>query len=169
MLLNQVDSFTHTPSTQTLSLPFAIESSWAVGKLDKLKAYTSHAVASTTNFNIGVGQALVALSEREPGRFLSLIEDLRISIARNLSIANTASLQDCHDAMLKFHVLAEVEAISGLNESTVFDKPKFISSLDQRLDVLGPFLADKQYILGLRRAAMQISLYVNHVRYEYIC
>ena len=148
----------HTPASNALSLPFAIESSWCVGKFEKLKVYVDQAPVTTKDFNVGMGQALLALSERNPEKFSSKIEEIRVSIARNLSVSNTASLQDCHDAMIRCHILAEVEAITQMSEPKSSNKAKFLSSLDQRLDILGPFLADKQYVLGLRRAAMQLSM-----------
>ena len=59
--------------------------------------------------------------------------------------------------MLKFHVLTEMEMISGIGKMDQASKSRLSKSLNIRLDALGPFLSDKQYILGLRRAAMQVS------------
>ena len=59
--------------------------------------------------------------------------------------------------MLKMHVLTEVELISGVLPDPNMERQALISSLNQRLDVVGAFLSDKQYILGIRRAIMQLS------------
>lgn len=58
--------------------------------------------------------------------------------------------------MLKFHAITEVEAISSAPVEAT-EKSSLLSSLDRRLDLLGAFVSDKQYLLGLRRAAMQLS------------
>lgn len=141
-----------------LSLPFATEASWVTGKWDRLRTYLSlSSESSEGNFNIGVGWALLALLEDKPDRFSELLERLRSNTAKGLSVTNTASLQGCHDLLLKFHVLTEIEMISDLRNNDKADKSSLRNSLNLRLDALGPFLSEKQYILGLRRAVMQLS------------
>ena len=80
--------------------------------------------------------------------------------AKSLSPTSTASLQECRESMLRFHVLSEIESLSGLGRQGDTEKATVLGSLKQRLEVLGPFVSDKQYILGLRRAIMQLSKYV---------
>lgn len=140
-----------------LSLPFAVESSWVTGKWAKLRQYLTP-IPDTfgMDFNIGIGKALLALSDADFGRFNILLDQLRRLNARSLSATNTMSLQICHSAMLRFHAVTEVEAISGVLPDEC-EKPALLSSLNKRLDVLGAFLSDKQYLLGLRRATMQLS------------
>jgi serine/threonine-protein kinase ATR len=36
-----------------------------------------------------------------------------------------------------------------------------IENLDRRLDIIGAYTSDKQYLLGLRRATMSLSRYVT--------
>ena len=112
--------------------------------------------ASDGDFNIGIGRALLALSEENRSRFSSALDQLRLNTVRGLSTTNITSLQGCHDSLLKFHALAELEMIGGAEEMHISKKSSLLSLLDQRLDVLGPFVSDKQYLLGLRRAAMQL-------------
>lgn len=107
-------------------------------------------------FNIGIGKALLALSNSDFDRFNIVMDQLRRLNARSLSATNTMSLQMCHSVMLRFHAITEVEAISGVLP-VEYEKPALLSSLSKRLDVLGAFLSDKQYLLGLRRATMQLS------------
>ena len=155
--MNQVDSFQKSEATIALSLPFAVEASWVTGKWDKLKGYLSVSTeASDGDFNVGIGRALLALAEDNTGQFSSVLEQLRRNTIRGLSATNTASLQGCHDSLLKLHALAEIEIISGAREMDKSKKSSLMSSMDHRLDVLGPFVSDKQYLLGLRRAAMQL-------------
>ena len=128
------------------------------GKWDKLRTYLSSAPDfAEADFNIGVGRALLALSDGELETFSGLLNRLRQNTARSLSITNTTSLQGCHELMLRFHVLTEIEMISGIRGRLDGEKKNLLASLGQRLDVLGPFHSDKQYVLGLRRATMQLS------------
>ncbi len=128
------------------------------GKWAKLNKYlTESRVTLGGEFNVGVGSALLALSQDKTDQFSTTLDSLRQNIAKSLSTNNTMSLQSCHDAMLHFHVLTEIEAISGVRGQDDVEKWSLVKSLNQRLDVLGAFLSDKQYILGLRRATMQVS------------
>ena len=158
VLLNQIEGFQQSQASTQLSLPFAVEASWVTGKWAKLKKYlTESNLTLGGDFNIGVGRALLALSQDETDRFSDVLDNLRQNIAKGLSTSNTMSLQSCHDAMLQFHVITEIEAISGMRNKDEAEKSSLIRSLNQRLDVLGAFLSDKQYTLGLRRATMQVS------------
>ncbi|KAL9104639.1 MAG: hypothetical protein Q9163_000443 [Psora crenata] len=157
VLLNQIETFHHTPMSQALSVPFATEASWVTGKWEKLRMYINQSTPETGDFNSDVGRALLALLDDRLDQFAMIIRNMRSFEARNLSTTSTASLQECHESMLRFHVLAELEAISGAQGADYVDKANLIESLNQRLEVLGPFVADKQYILGLRRATMQLS------------
>ena len=127
------------------------------GKWKKLRNFVDQSPPWMRDFNVGIGRALLTLTDNRTDLFATILENLRSFEIRSLSPTNTASLQECHESMLRFHVLAELEAISGVRTAGAVDKPKLMKSLDQRLDVLGPFLSDKQYILGLRRATMQLS------------
>ena len=158
VLLNQVEGFHQSDATSTLSLPFAIEASWVTGKWDKLKRYLSMSTeALDGDFNVGVGRALLALSEDDISQFSIVLDQLRHNTARGLSVTNTMSLQGCHDSLLKFHALAEIEMIGSSKDMDKKKKSSLVTSMDRRLDVLGPFMSDKQYLLGLRRASMQLS------------
>ena len=158
MLLNQVEGLSLSDSAATKLLPFAIEASWVTGKWERLKKYLGLAPKSLDlDFSIGIGSALLSLQERDSERFTQAVQKLRTNNAKNLSITTTASLQACHEAMLRFHVLAEVEAIGSIQTSEHFDRRALLKSLDRRLEVLGALFSDKQYLLGLRRATMQLS------------
>lgn len=128
------------------------------GKWSKLRRYLSPSVeAFNEDFNVRIGGALLALSQEDVNKFSASLNKLRQITARGLSTTNTASLQACHEAMLRFHAITEVEAISGVNAADENDKLSLLSTLDKRLELLGAFVSDKQYLLGLRRATMQLS------------
>lgn len=152
----------HT-ATQTVSrlLPFATEASWTTGRWPALEKYVSMAPVSIgEDFSVSIGQALLALHKNELGNFTSTIRTLREHIACSLSLSTTASIGSCHDTMLKFHVLTELEMIAGTDNTAVAERSQVLASLDRRLEVVGAYLNDKQYLLGIRRAAMQLSKYV---------
>ncbi len=128
------------------------------GKWEKLRKYLSQSTENSEgNFNVGVGRVLLALSEEKLDDSTAVLNQLRRHTVRGLSATNTSSLQDCHDALLKFHVLTEIEMIRDERNMDKAGTSSLRTSLELRLDALGPFLSDKQYILGIRRAVMQLS------------
>lgn len=141
-----------------MSLPFAAEASWVTGKWEKLRQYLTPAVEEFGgDFNVRIGVALLALSQGQLDKFTNTLDNLRQITAKSLSATNTTSLQACHEAMLRLHAITEVESISGVHAPKGDDKASLLSSLDKRLDLLGAFESDKQFLLGLRRATMQLS------------
>ena len=163
VLLNQVEGLSQSQVSLSIALPYAAEAAWATGKWDKLaKLLSTCTDAVGRDFNVGIGSALLALKQNENERFTKILDELRRSTAGSLTATTTASLQACHDAMLRFHILAEVEAISGVRAGLEDGRSMTMGTLNQRLNVLGAFLSDKQYLLGIRRAAMQLSRYVLH-------
>ena len=158
VLLNQVDELLGSDSGTSKLLPFAIQASWVTGKWGKLKTYISLSSNSLeSDFDTGIGSALLALHDEDLNQFSVAVQKLRQNCARILSTSNTASLQACHDVVLKFHALAEVEGISGVRITKGSDRRVVLENMERRIEVLGAFLSDKQYLLGLRRAAMQLS------------
>lgn len=139
-----------------ISLPFAAEASWITGKYEKLRAYVNLDIPTSESFSTGVGKALIALSDANRELFEQRMQHLQETTAKTLSTTNTSSLQECHDLMLRFHVITEIQAISHASRADKFEKASFEKMLNQRLDIIGPFASDKQYILGLRRAAMEL-------------
>ncbi|OJD39951.1 protein kinase rad3 [Diplodia corticola] len=157
-LLVQVQSFQKSAgpcAPKILSL--AAEASWVTGKWKVLGDLLSTAPAGLQEFNVAVGDVLLSLRQKDVNGFIAKINDLRESIARGLSPSTTASLQACHDPMLKLHVLYEIEAISGAADASSMSRTDLLKNMDRRLDFLGAYTAEKQYILGLRRATMQLS------------
>ncbi|KAF2206005.1 hypothetical protein GQ43DRAFT_427658 [Delitschia confertaspora ATCC 74209] len=151
-------------STSTCSpdaLPFAAEAAWSTGKwerLEKILALPSkQATGNSSQFNVGIGRALLALRQRKTEEFKQTIAALREAVANDLSPTSTDSIHACHDSLMKLHVLYEVEAISGISDGPSPDREMVLGYLDRRLDVLGAYISDKQYLLGIRRAAMQLS------------
>ncbi|KAH8660790.1 protein kinase-like protein rad3 [Tricladium varicosporioides] len=158
VLLNYVEGMRTGLETAPALLPFVTEAAWSTGRWAALQEYTAKTPReSGEEFNIRVGRALLALHEENLELFQSVIKSTREQIACSLSIAATASLGSCHDTMLKLHALTELEMIAGTDRPENSDRPNVLASLNRRLEVIGAYLDDKQYLLGLRRAAMQLS------------
>lgn len=145
------------PSSSDIILPYAAEAAWLTGKWDVLDQLLSSKPGDMSqNFDIGIGKVLLDLRNADKDSFESGISNLRAIIMRNLSLATTTSLASAHGHLLKLHALYEVAAIGGLGSMQV-DRSKLFEQLDRRLELLGVFTDDKQYLLGLRRACMQLS------------
>ena len=157
VLLNQIAGFKQSEASLSISRPFAVEASWATGKWNKMKDYMSGAAAkNASDFNIGIAAALIAFQEKNYERFTDWLVKLRKDAARSLSTTSVSSLQACHDTMLKFHVLTDIEVISRIKQKDL-TRVTLVESLEHRLNVLGAFSSNKQYLLGIRRAMMQLS------------
>ncbi len=109
------------------------------------------------DFNVGIGRALLSLRNKNDVEFANIILALRQSLAKGLSPSTTASIQACHDYLVKLHALYEIEAVSGMGSPAVSNREIILENLDRRLDIIGAYTSDKQYLLGLRRAAMSLS------------
>lgn len=108
------------------------------------------------DFNVEMGRILLALQNDETS-FAPAVQALRKNIAGKLTASSTNSLKSCHDLLLQLHALYEVELLSGNSRSHSTDVDDIIETLDRRLDIVGAYTADKQWLLGLRRAVMQSS------------
>jgi serine/threonine-protein kinase ATR len=158
--LNYADGFRATDTFNVNTLPFATEAAWSTGKwshLERILGSFQGSINIIPDFNVGVGRALLALRAKNTDKFKEIIESLRAAVAKDLSPTATSSVHACHDALVKLHVLYEMETISGTSIPSPVDKGLLIQKLDQRLDVLGAYTSDKQYLLGIRRAVMQLS------------
>ena len=141
-------------------MPFAVEAAWSTGKWDQLERILTEpsetSAASPSDFNVGIGKALIALRHDKINDFKQTVDGLRAMLANGLSASVTASLHNSHDHLVKLHTLYELESISGLSDR-IPDKNTLFENLERRLDVLGAYTSDKQYLLGVRRAVMQLS------------
>ncbi|KAL2269062.1 hypothetical protein VTJ83DRAFT_3908 [Remersonia thermophila] len=158
VLLNYVEGM--TPSTANRIAPFAVEASWATGRwqtLEKhLRMYNAGDVSEV--FNLGVGQALLCLRDGNVEKFKEHVRMLREKVASSMTYSTTSSLRASHDAMLKCHVLSELEMIADekARGESGDQQQGILRTLHRRLEVLGAYVGDKQYLLGIRRAAMEL-------------
>ncbi|BCR99011.1 protein kinase MEC1 [Aspergillus luchuensis] len=142
-------------------LPFAVEATWITSNWGKLNEYLQQlSRLGRGEFNIEIGLALNAFRQGKYTEFWEHIEALRLSVAKSLTANSVVSLQSCHDSILKLHTLHEVESIARakFEDSESNDsRTKLPDILDRRLDILGGYISDKQYLLGLRRATMELT------------
>jgi serine/threonine-protein kinase ATR len=128
------------------------------GKLDMLQElFTDSYANDPQNFNVSIAKALIALKTRDHLKLQEIISEVRENIARSLTPATTQSLSKAHESALKLHAVYELEAISDTLKETKPDRGSLLDILNRRLDIIGAFTDDKQYLLGIRRAAMQLS------------
>ena len=152
-----------TPATINQIVPFAVEASWATGRWQTLQKYLGSYNAGNhlEVFNLGIGSALLALKDGKLDQFKAFIQELRDKAASSMSYSATVSLQSCHDAMLKCHVLTDLELIADNAVEDNGDQQETQTLLNRRLEVIGAYVSDKQYLLGIRRAAMELMRYVQ--------
>lgn len=142
-----------TGASQIL-LPLAAEACWMTGTLKTLepRLQLNHKVVNP-DFNVGVGRLLLHATNKAESSFQQELHALRKSITDGLSMAGTDSLQACHNEVFKLHVLYELDVLMGVSADKV---PQLLRALDKRLNVIGSYVQDKQYLLGVRRAVMAL-------------
>lgn len=153
VLLHHFDGLDTTQSLPFV-LPYAVESAWVSGRWKKLATYVAASNPHSGNFNVGIAKLLLSIYDGNSDHFGSLLEEVYQYAAGSFSANSIGSLQSSHDTMLKLHVLTDLRQIS---EASSEDKAEVLASLQSRLNILGSYVGDKQYLLGVRRAAMQIS------------
>lgn len=157
LILDHTSNMHDTLQTNGKVLSLVTEAAWSTGNWKELeRSLVANGDVHLSDFNTGLGSAMLALREKENEDFAEVVRRMRTMVAKTLSRSTTISLQTCHDQILKLHALYELEAISGL--SGVQRKPQALTPiLDQRLDVLGSYIPDKQHLLGIKRAVMHLS------------
>ena len=138
-------------------VPFAVEAAWASSRWETLRKFVDlHDNEQFDNFNFGVARVLLKLMEGAKGAFKQEINSLRNRISSSLTFSATASIHASHESLLRCHVLTDLEIIAGVHEDPNREVQDTLTALDRRLEVLGAYVNDKQYILGIRRAAMEL-------------
>ena len=128
------------------------------GRWDELRSTLEGlSVGTAGHFDVVIGCALLALHDGNEDKFRANLDALRREAVRNLSSTSILSLQASHDIRLRFHALSEIEAISGMQDMKATNHKKLITVLNHKLEVLGAYSSEKQYVLGLRRAVIALS------------
>ncbi|KAI5867447.1 phosphatidyl inositol 3-kinase [Durotheca rogersii] len=159
VLLNYVEGIEKHTALTTINriAPFAVEASWATGRWQTMEKFIKKYQGDhTENFNVSVAQALLYLQKRWTKEFASEMRTLRDRVNSSMNFSVTSSLRACHESMLKCHVLTDLELIAGINNDGSQHPQEILKTLDRRLEVIGSYVNDKQYVLSIRRAAMML-------------
>ncbi|KAF2147721.1 hypothetical protein K461DRAFT_248608 [Myriangium duriaei CBS 260.36] len=165
-LMGRDTEVTITPLRRQQLASFVMEAAWSTSDLNQLASglQLCDTTPSASHFNISVGSILTAINTGNVENANQTIEQLRSSISRSLTAANSNSLAACHNQLLQLHILHDIDRLkqyrpmapegerlttAALKEASTAD--------DKRLAILGSFTADKQTILAIRRATMKAS------------
>lgn len=153
VLLHHCDGF-KAPHSFPKIAPYALEAAWVNDRWDKLQGYLGLLPSNQGDFNVNLAVVFRDLSRGQVDQASKLLDHMEAEVASTLTMGSTSSLQACHETLLKLHVLRDVRDTTLATTET---KIQTIRSLDTRLNVLGSYVADKLYVLGVRRAAMKLS------------
>ncbi|KAI1411414.1 phosphatidyl inositol 3-kinase [Hypoxylon sp. FL1857] len=159
VLLNYVEGIEKHTAVTTINriVPYAVEASWATRRWQTMEKFiTKYQGDRTENFNVSVAQALLYLRKGWTKAFIDEMRIMRDRVNASMNHSVTSSLQACHEPMLKCHVLTDLELIAGINNDGNQHPQEILQTLNRRLEVLGSYVNDKQYILSIRRAAMEL-------------
>lgn len=110
-------------------------------------------VDSVSNFDVALGTALDAWKSGDEARYRTVMDNLRMTVARSMSRSVTASIQSCHGQLLQLHAMHEIDMLLGEGRPASSAQPL----LRRRLEVLGTYISDKQYLLSIHRAVLRLS------------
>ncbi|KAK5991079.1 Protein kinase rad3-like protein, partial [Cladobotryum mycophilum] len=137
VLLNHIEGMRTDSISENKIMPFAVEAAWVTGRWENLANFTGRFQGSVIqDFNMSLA-----------GLFYSLHKK-----CSDTSFRESAA----HEMMLKCHVLTDLEIIVGAKMANEDDRSKTMALLNGRLEVIGAYVNDKQYILGIQRAAMEL-------------
>ncbi|GAB0136223.1 hypothetical protein EsDP_00004534 [Epichloe bromicola] len=157
MLFNHVGGMQSDPSADSKVMPFAVEAAWTTGRWDSLAKFIARYPGDILqDFNMSLATLLDSLHQKNSvDSFQKTVQGMQDKIASSMTASATASFNAAHDLLLKCHVLTDLEAIVAPEGEN--DGQKTLALLDGRLEIIGGRFGDKQYLLGVRRAAMELS------------
>ncbi|KIW67369.1 hypothetical protein PV04_06630 [Phialophora macrospora] len=138
-------------NSSTVLAPYAIEAAWATSRWDLLASYIPH--VGGYDFASHIADIMLAVKKGDDARAAQLVSEVYRTTASELNPSNVSSFQASHHTLLRLHVLNDVQLIAA---SPKEDRNAVLDILRGRLDVLGSNVADKQYLLSVRRAVMSL-------------
>ncbi|KAF2971363.1 hypothetical protein GQX73_g2258 [Xylaria multiplex] len=159
VLLNYVEGIEKHTAVATINriVPYAVEAAWATGRWQTMqKFFSKYQGDPSEDFNVSIAQSLLYLKRGWTKEFFQTMKTMRERVGSSMTSSATASLQACHEPILRAHVLTDLELIAGMNTDGDQHPQDILKSLGRRLEVLGSYVNDKQYILSIRRAAMEL-------------
>lgn len=159
MLFHHVEGMQSDPSNDSKVMPFAVEAAWTTSRWDSLaKFIVRYQGDPFQDFNMSVATLFNSLLQKNStDTFQNTVQGMQDKIASSMTASATASLNAAHDLLLKCHLLTDLEAIAATGGE--HERQRTMALLDGRLEMIGGRFADKQYLLGVRRAAMELLRY----------
>ncbi|KAI0520945.1 phosphatidylinositol 3 [Xylaria bambusicola] len=160
VLLNYVEGIEKHTAVATINriVPYAVEAAWTTGRwLTMQKFLSKYQGDPSEDFNVSIAQTLLYLRQGLTKEFFQTMKTIRGRVGSSMTSSTTASLHACHEPILRAHVLTDLELIAGVNNDGDQHPQDILKSLGRRLEVLGSYVNDKQYVLSIRRAAMELS------------
>ncbi|KAI0867886.1 phosphatidylinositol 3 [Hypoxylon argillaceum] len=156
VLLNYVEGVEKKADANRI-VPYAVEAAWATGRWQTMqKFFDKYQGDPLEDFNTSIAQALLYLQKESTQGFFQSMKTMRERVGSSLTSSATASLQACHEPILRAHVLTDLELIAGMSNDGDQHPQDILKLLSRRLEVLGSYVNDKQYVLSIRRAAMEL-------------
>ncbi|MBE3050251.1 hypothetical protein IMZ48_48695 [Candidatus Bathyarchaeota archaeon] len=146
-------------ATHAKIIPFAVEAAWATGRWETLAKYldlSRSSDAAYIDFDVAIGEVFRDLQRGRVKNLVPAINSIRERIAASMGLTETASMQACHDIMLRCHVLADLELVISAQACEGQENQDVMCVLQRRLGVLGSHVEDKQYLLSIQRAAVEL-------------
>lgn len=139
-------------------ISMGIEVSWLTGHWESLEKWLRR--DSESNYEVGVGHALLALKSRRKDELEYWISNARDNLSNELSsVSEPHSLEQYGELLMRLHALADLESIGNLvfltREEPIHSEISLL--LDSRMKVCGNDYAARRYLLSLRRSAISIS------------
>ncbi|KAF5605879.1 uvsb pi-3 kinase [Fusarium pseudocircinatum] len=158
-LLNHIEGMHTDASTDNKIMPYAVEAAWVTGRWESLTKFAQRFRGDPIeDFNISIATLFEKLRAKDkPEELIKIMKDIRVKISSSMNAASTSSLQACHDLLLKSHVLTDVEIIIGTKAGDEIARQTTAALLERRLEIIGAYMNDKQYLLGIRRATMELT------------
>ncbi|KAF5567630.1 UVSB PI-3 kinase [Fusarium napiforme] len=158
-LLNHIEGMHTDASTDNKIMPYAVEAAWVTGRWESLTKFAQRFRGDPIeDFNISIATLFEKLRAKDkPKELIKIMKDIRGKISSSMNAASTSSLQACHDLLLKSHVLTDVEIIIGTKSGDEVARQTTAALLERRLEIIGAYMNDKQYLLGIRRATMELT------------
>ena len=150
--------FSNDSTFASIIVPFAVEAAWMTSKWDCLETFTAGFQGiMPQDFNTSIAVLLNLIHKNcDKVQFLTALNKIRDTVALRMTHSGTASLQDAHNPMIKCHVLGDLETLFLIDLKNEAERLGTMWLLDSRLDIIGADHSDKQYVLGIRRAAMEL-------------
>lgn len=166
VLLNHVEGMRSDTSGDNKIMPFAVEAAWVTGRWESLLKFTNRFQGNDLDdFNISLAILLGLIHQSaSPAAINNMLQDMRTKVANLMTPSTTVSLQAAHDVLLKCHVLTDLEFIIRAKSGKEQERRITKTLLEGRLEVIGAYFNDKQYLLGIQRAVMELTRYAYSQR-----